>query len=225
MDKPVTFDPRSYPDDGPILDAWGDHYQHAFIALHPFMGGHRKSHPCPIAWSEVAHGLGSPRFPDFALAVCLAANGMDGTCRPDADRQLISKLMKFVEEQDLRYPIDAMFPLAWCAIFHGIFHRMGAAEVIANDYITIGDIEVTVPLADFQAARLPRETRAVIDPFNRLIITSFPMDTYASIVGLTHEAFEITGNDLPLEGFFAGPSTTSSWVNEPGTYSYDGWLS
>lgn len=224
MAEVKVYGPRDYPHDGPILDAWGGHYKHAFIALHPFKHRGGAHAPNTITWSEVAREVGSPEFPDFALSVCLAANGMDGRDRPDADRPLIKRLMKFVEEHDLIYPVDATFPLEWCPIVHNLFRRLHTKEAIAKDYITIGEVEVIVPLDELKASNIPRDTRAMIDPSNRLIVTSFPMDTYDSIVGLTHDASEAVGGKVPLEGFSAGPKTTSSWVNERGTYSYPGWL-
>ena len=36
MDEAQIYGPRDYPHKGPILGAWGGHYDHAYIALHPF---------------------------------------------------------------------------------------------------------------------------------------------------------------------------------------------
>ena len=224
MDEAQVYGPRDYPHEGPILAAWGGHYDHGYIALHPFTYVESAHHLSPIPWSTVARALGSPEFSEFALAVCLAANGMDGSHRPDANKALISDLMGYVRANHLCYPEDSHFPKAWCICVNYLLSKLGTDHAIVSDYTATGPVEQAIRLDDLKDANMPEPVNAVADPSHHFIVTTHPMDTYDSIVGVTQQALDAFGGVLPFEGFAVTSDTTSSWVNQPGTYSYPGWL-
>jgi hypothetical protein len=227
-----VYGPREHPHDGPIVRAWGGHYDHAFIALHPFIGDDDAPDGRPVSWSDVARGIGSPSFPEFALAVTLAANGMDGSERSDASRVLIARLMAYVEAQALEYPEDGRFTNCLRAPVIDILGRIDAKAAIVFDghgqherELSLGSLagkQLVGGWLDYPASN--RHPTGVCDAANRFVITSFPMDAYYSIVGITAPALSCLGGDLGLEGFWVDKRTTNCWVNEPGTYAYPDWL-
>ena len=227
-----VYGPREHPHRGPVLRAWGGHYDHAFIALHPFVGDDDAPDGHPVSWSDVARGIGKPRFPEFALAVTLAANGMDGSERSDADRNLIAQLMAYVEAHGLEYPEDGRLTNCLRAPVVDILRRIGAKAAVVFDghgqherdlsLDSLAGMPLVGEWLDYPASN--RYPTGVCDAANRFVITSFPMDTYYSIVGITAPALSRLGGDLGLEGFWVDERTTDRWVNEPGTYTYPGWL-
>jgi hypothetical protein len=227
-----VFGPHEHPHDGPVLAAWGGHYDHAFVALHPFISDDDAPDGAPVSWAEIARGLGGPPFGDFAIAVTLAANGMDGSENSDADRSLIARLMTYVRQHNLEYPDDGRFTNALREPVIDILRRIGTEAAIVFD--GHGQYERELPLDRLIAQKLcgewldypvsRRYPTGVADAADRFVISGFPMDNYYSIIGITTAALERLGGDLRLEGFWAGPQTTFHWVGEPGTYSYPDWL-
>ena len=215
---------RLHPHEGPVLAAWGGHYDHAFIALHPFLRCEPEPWRDPVNWAQIAWAIGSPSFPDFALAVVLAANGMSGKQRADADQDLIRRLDSVVKERKLEYPEDGYLPASLCPSFAQLFAMLGSDVVITRDQHSNDEKEISLAELSENPFAVPRFTGALIDVEERMIVTCFPMDTYHSIVGVQSDALMTFGNDLRLEGFYAGPETADRWVNEPGTYAYPTWL-
>ncbi|MEM0991053.1 MAG: hypothetical protein AAGK00_19465 [Pseudomonadota bacterium] len=219
-----SFAPREHPHKGPILDAWAGHYAHAFIALHPFYKqiAHQQEVEA-VSWQQVAASLSPAPFADFALAVTLAANGMDGKRRKDADLRLIRDLMDYVQTHGLQYPVDGYVSAALFPDVLRILSALGTETCIARNQHKGREQEITVSDLDKRAFHL-EQTGALVHPTDTFIITSFPMDTYHSVVGLTADAFDLLEGNLGLEGFWAGSNTSDGWVNEKGTYSYPQWL-
>lgn len=216
----LAYGAWDHPHEGPILSGWAAHYQHVFIALHPFFREDADERITDvIRWGELASKLGGPTFADFALAVTLASNGMDGSGRGDAERDLIGRLMRHVGAELLEYPDDGYFPDALRPQVHRILSKLGATTVIARDQHRGNQTELSLE-ALVSDAPFPGRPGAVAHPDRSFIITSFPMDVYHSVVGLTEKAHQALGGELGLEGFWAGPETTDSWVNERGTYTY-----
>jgi hypothetical protein len=187
----------------------------------------------PVSWTELARALGAPPFADFALAVTLAANGMDGSQRNDADRDLIARLMGLVSHLSLDYPEDAVLPDALRPQVRRILDALGCSEFVVwdehrPDYRTYSTtkLDELVWSGTWLSTSFgyPRPPTSIADPDERFVMSTFPMDTYYSVVGITAPALDRLGGELGLEGFWVGSETPFDWVNEPGTYSYPDWL-
>lgn len=228
----------------PVLAWWEGHYDHVFIALHPFTsdeaGDRAAGRPVSeldvktaprIPWIEVARAVGEPRFDAFALATLLAGYGMTSAHRPEGmmpvpDDALIGEITQHVEAAQLVYPWDDTVSPAIEETVGEIYDALGVETLSAwNEF---RDIEESLPVSALLA---PREDwplypmtspHAYRDPGCQMLVAA-SFDHVWSLIAVTDAARrKVDPGDL-LEGFFADARTTASWVNEPGTYEPPDW--
>lgn len=218
-------EPWDHPWDGPYLPAWGGHYDHAFVALHPFYRDRERPWVGAVSWGEVARACGSPPFVEFAPAVWDLSY-----YETDADPALVRRIGEVIERLDLIPPADSWLNEALIPACCPLFRALGIETVRVRD--NLSRTEAEAPLATIEAdpgmvhaEALESWATAVFDASYRLMVTTQPMsDCQRSVVAMTTAAISALGGSVPLEGFLATATTSDCWINEPGTYTYPGWL-
>ena len=210
-------EPWDHPWKEPYLPAWGGHYEHAFVALHPFYKDQQAPWVGAVGWAEVARACGSPPFAKFARALWDASY-----YKTDADPVL--------DRLDLSTPADSTLNEALVPDCCRMFRALGVETVRLRDNLV--KTEAEVPLATLEAdpwavhaEALAAHATAMFDADHRLIVSTRPRSDWQwSVVALKQDALSALGGRIPLEGFPAGLATGDIWIDEPGTYSYPDWL-
>lgn len=226
---------RDHPHSGvPARAFWAGIYDHVFVALHPFTTA-----PCepddPAGdfalaaradtrnWAEVAAGLGAPRFDDFALALEMATFGVTSKQRiptlPVPDDDLIRELHRLTAAERLCFPWnDSPAPSFWPRIAKAL-RAVGAAGATA--YSEFGLAAAAVTADEFERSErigaLPHAANHVRAANGALLVSASSRDDIWSFIALTDAGRARFDPAAHFEGFWAGPSTTATWINEPGT--------
>ena len=232
---------RDDPLAGTLPDWWAAVYDHVFIALHPLTEAPDDPEAADLdwyahtaqatnrSWSAVARDLGGCDFGDFVLALLFARNGMTSRSRrpgmrPVADDGLIERLAALAECDRLSWPWDSSpSPALWPA-FAATFVNQGAREVTAWSEFRESSANLTVDaLAAGAVGSLPFGPYAFQSHTPAILVTA-SFDHMWTLIALTNEGRSRFDPATHFEGFWAGPSTSAKWINEPGTYDpLAGW--
>lgn len=218
-------EPWDHPWEGPFLSAWGGHYDHAFVSLHPFYRDRQAPWNDAVGWAEVARACGSPTFAEFARALWDASY-----YRTDADPALVSRIGEVIDRLDLIPPADSSLNESLLPAFCRMFRALGLETARVRDGLRNTEDEVTLAAVEadpwaVHTSRCPHASAMYDCAFRLIVTTQASSDWQWSVVGLKSEALDFVGGELPVEGFWAGPKTGPLWIDEPGTYSYPDWLS
>lgn len=209
-----------------LHDWWAGHYEHVFVALHPFHAIARDRRgeedldaikaARPVTWDEMRRATGTAPFERFALALwCLVLS----CARKDADLRLADWIERTMAANDLSPPWEGVVPPIFEHPMGAAFARLGVHEVLAWDEgrelstrLTSGDLSGPPTIArklDFYgpfALHAPG------------MLATADSEDIATFIALTGEAREAVRPEELFEGFWAGPGTYCDWINPPGFF-------
>ena len=221
----MDYSQLAYPNHKtPLLQAYGGHFNAAFVTLHPFFripvsmdwnaversrpdNLFTRKHGQPIHWQTVMEGIGCEDLRHFYIGMRTSIGALKLEYQ---DKEMATLIAEYTEQLDIFYPVEGYFaPLLIEPVSQYISHEQ------TNEIVCLAEFEkepeVLSVEAVLQECDFSYNLRGSLFDVNVTRLATVDWDDFFTVIYGPRKQLESLVESNPLEGFFCDQQTLHTW--------------